>query len=417
VKRAWGTAVIDKTKPVIIVGFGPVGAVLTLALYQAGIKVVVAESNPTIIQDQRSVTLHPPTLEMLARLGITEQIIPLGLTSDSVRYWDRVTHNVIADISLSALAGDTKYPFVLQYEHYKLARFIYGILAGAPGVTIHLGCRVEEIAETSDGVIASLSHSDGNVVRRWSVAGSLIVGADGAQSAVRKSAGIELDGFTYPERFLKIMTPFDFAQDGLGYALRNLFLDPDEWCNLFKVAGNGPPGLWRVVFPAPADEHKDVTRSMTTVQARLKKFLPRADNYPVESISAYNVYQSVAKTFYRNKTLLVGDAAHLNNPIGGMGMNGGIHDAINLAEKLVKVWDGADEGELDLYHRQRRQIAVDFVQTQTIWNKRLLEEKDPQVRKTNIERLKRTADDPKLTRQFLRKASLIDSVEASYAIR
>jgi 3-(3-hydroxy-phenyl)propionate hydroxylase len=409
--------VIDKTKPVLIAGFGPVGAVLALALHQAGIPVCVAEAEDTIVEDQRSATIHPPTLEMLEKLGITHQIMPLGLVSDAVRYWDRVTHQVIADISLRILASETKYPFVLQYEHYKLVRFIHRLLSGAPGVDIVFGRRVEDVREDNDAVIVTVSEREGEVVRHREIVSSIVVGADGARSVVRRSAGIAFEGFTYPERFLKIMTPFDFAQEDSGYALRNFFSDPDEWCNLFKVIGDGPPGLWRVVFPAPADEPEELTRSMSGVQARLRKFLPRDGDYPVELISVYNVHQRVAETFRKGKTVLVGDAAHLNNPIGGMGMNGGIHDAVNLAEKLVEIWNGAGEDKLDVYDRQRRLVAVDFVQAQTIRNKRLLEEKDPDVRKANMERLRKTADDPLLARDFARSASLIDSVKASYAIR
>jgi 3-(3-hydroxy-phenyl)propionate hydroxylase len=109
--------------------------------------------------------------------------------------------------------------------------------------------------------------------------------------------------------------------------------------------------------------------------------------------------------------LVAGDAAHVNNPIGGLGMNGGIHDVASLAPRLAAVWHGAaDASELDAYTRQRRQAQHDFVQAQTIRNKRELEERDPEVRKRNLEQLKRTSESAATARQFLLHATLIQSL-------
>ena len=100
------------------------------------------------------------------------------------------------------------------------------------------------------------------------------------------------------------------------------------------------------------------------------------------------MHQRVAATFRKGRVLLAGDSAHVNNPIGGMGMNGGIHDGINLADKLARVIHGeADDDLLDLYSRQRRHAAVKYVQAQTIANKRLMEERDPAVRASQFRRV------------------------------
>ena len=403
----------------VIAGFGPVGAVLALALHQGGVPVLVAEANADVVEDQRAATMHPPTLEMLEPLGITAAIMPLGLVSSSVRHWDRLTHEVVADLDMSVLQADTRYPFVLQYEHYKLVRLIRCRLADRPDVEVRFGCRVEDVCDRGRGdVSVDLRQTIDGVERSERVAASFVIGADGARSAVRTGANIAFDGFTYPERFLKIMTSFDFGAGDTGYALRNFFSDPEEWCNLFKVVGDGPPGLWRVVFPARVDEAEADASAPENVQRRLRKFLPRVDDYPLTSVSVYNVHQRVAQTFRKGSAILVGDAAHLNNPIGGMGMNGGIHDAVNLAQKLIDVWHGRRRDEhLDLYDRQRRGVAVDYVQAQTIRNKKLLDERDPAIRRRNMDLLRKTAADPVLARAFLRSTSLLDSVAASYAIQ
>jgi len=399
--------------PVIIVGMGPVGTVLAVALAQQGIPIVLLEKNISPELDQRSATIHPSTLEMLNELGVTERIMPLGLRSSVVRHWDRVTGEVIADFDMSVLAADTRYPFVLQYEHYKLVRLLLEDLRSMPDVEIHLGVEVVDV-DVGGTPAVTARDVDG---KEMHFVGSFVVGADGGRSAVRKSAGIAFDGFTYEERFLKVMTPFDFAAGNSAYALRNFFSDPEEWCNLFKVTGEGPPGLWRVVFPAKIAETNEEALDPTNIQGRLKRFLPSDHDYEIASSAIYSVHQRVARTFLSGPIILVGDAAHLNNPIGGMGMNGGIHDAINLSEKLARVWRGqASEELLGLYDRQRRTVAVDFIQAQTIRNKKQLEERDPEVRRRNLATLREIAQDPVRCRAHLRAASLIDSVEASYSI-
>jgi 3-(3-hydroxy-phenyl)propionate hydroxylase len=257
--------------------------------------------------------------------------------------------------------------------------------------------------------------TDGGTER---IAGSYVIGCDGGRSVVRKLAGISFEGFTYPEKFLKVATPFDFATVNPNLTLRNYFADPDEWANVFKVNGERPPGLWRVIVPIPFEESEEAALAPDRVEARLQKFFPKAGRYPVEYVNVYGVSQRVASTFRRGRVLLAGDSAHVNNPIGGMGMNGGIHDAVNLAEKLALVWRGeADETLLDLYARQRRHAAVEYVQAQTIANKKLMEERDPRTRAASLDELRRTAEDAGAARRYMRRAALRDSLNSANAVR
>jgi 3-(3-hydroxy-phenyl)propionate hydroxylase len=199
---------------------------------------------------------------------------------------------------------------------------------------------------------------------------------------------------------------------------RNYFSDPDEWCNLFKVRGESPGGLWRTIFPLQADEDEQVALSRERIEQRLQKFFPRPGHYDVEYVNIYSVSQRVAAAFRKGRILLAGDAAHVNNPIGGMGMNGGIHDAINLAEKLSLVMRG-EQGEelLDLYDRQRRHVAREYIQTQTIANKKLMEERDMAARQAMFDDLRRTANDPLAARSYMRRAALLHSLQMADAIR
>jgi 3-(3-hydroxy-phenyl)propionate hydroxylase len=234
---------------------------------------------------------------------------------------------------------------------------------------------------------------------------------------VRQAAGIEFEGFTWPERFIKIATTFDFQSTERGYCTRNYFSDPDEWLNLFKVKGNGGSGIWRGIFPVPADESREKAMGAEGVQRRLQGLVAKPGDYEIAYHAIYDVHQRVAATFNKGRVLLAGDSAHVNNPIGGMGMNGGIHDAVNLADKLSDIWfKGADVNILDRYSRQRRKAQSDFVQAQSIQNKKALEEKDPAVRQKNLDNLRRASEDLTLHKQYLMRSSLLDSLRSANAV-
>ncbi|MEJ0071946.1 MAG: FAD-dependent monooxygenase [Pseudomonadota bacterium] len=212
-----------------------------------------------------------------------------------------------------------------------------------------------------------------------------------------------------------VSTPDDLAPH--GFTANAYVADPEEWVALFKMPHDGPPGLWRLALPTDITIPEETVLSEDFVEARLQRFLPQPRRYDIAYKSIYRVHQRVAATFRAGRLLLAGDAAHVNNPLGAMGLNSGIHDAVNLAEKLGAVWRGErDDGALDHYDRQRRTIAVDIVQAITIRNKRLLEERDDAVRAARLDEMLHTAADPKLAHDFLLKSSMIASVRAAAAI-
>jgi len=207
---------------------------------------------------------------------------------------------------------------------------------------------------------------------------------------------------------------YDFRKH--GYAERNYISDPDEWSNLFHW--KGPPDRWRVHFPTSPNDDPEALQRPAALQARLQGFLPKADEYEIVGSNLYTVHQRVAARFRSGRAILAGDSAHVNSPIGAMGMNSGVHDAFNLADKLVKILrKEVDEEVLDRYERQRRHVALQHTQAETIRNKRVLAEKDPAVRKANHEQLRRTAEDPKLARAFLLRTSLIQSLREAEQIQ
>lgn len=282
-----------------------------------------------------------------------------------------------------------------------------------PNVELRYGHEVVAVAQTDRDVAITVRGPAG--IERH--AGAYLVGADGGRSVVRKQCGIEFEGFTWPERFIVLTTPFDFAASR-GYAPRSYFADPEEWCNCFKVSAGGPPGLWRTVFPAKPEATDEELMSDQAVQARLQKFFPSASNYEIVHRNLYATHQRVARRFRLGRVLLAGDAAHVNNPIGGMGLNGGLQDAANLAEKLGDVVTGqAPDALLDLYDLQRRTVATEFVQQQSIANKQRLEERDPATRRRNLDELAAIAADPARARTFLLRSAMIASQRRAAAMR
>ena len=365
------------------------------------------------MKDQRAASIHPPTLEMLDDIGITSRIIDKGLVSSKYRFHDRLDGSVVAEFDLDRMRDEFRFPFVLQYEQYKLTAAIYREYANGADFDVRFSHQVSSLSQDGAGVTVDVSSPAGPRTQR----ADFVIGCDGGGSTVRRLANIDFKGFRYPEKFIKIATTFDFAEVNSHLVFRNYFSDPDEWCNLFKVRGESDPGLWRAIFPMRPDEEEETALLPDRIEERLQRFFPRGGRYEIEYVNVYSVAQCVAETFRKGRVLLAGDSAHVNNPIGGMGMNGGIHDALNLAEKLAAVVNGsAGEDVLDHYDRQRRHAAVTYIQAQTIANKRLMEERDPAVRSKNFDELRRTAEDPESAKAYMRRAALLESLNSAAAI-
>ena len=397
---------------VLIVGAGPVGLLTAYGLSRAGIPVIVFEQGAALYDDPRAATTHPATLELLDGWDLVEDVEAAGLVCEELKFWNRPTGEMVACFDHGVLAGETKFPYVVQCEQFKLSGIVMDRLREFSSCEIKFSHDVTEVDQTDDRVRVSGNGPDGP----FEASGRYAIGADGGRSAVRKSADIEFEGFTYPERFIVLTTPFNF-QSEREYVYRNYFADPEEWCNLFKVAGDGPPGLWRAVFPTQEEETDEYVLSDEGAQERLQRFFPKNGDYPIVHRNLYVTHQRVAKKFRRGRILLAGDAAHVNNPIGGMGLNGGIHDAINLVEKLSPIVnEGADDSALDLYDLQRRTACVEFIQAQTIQNKKRLEETDPDIRAANLRELTDMAADPKRAKAFLMGSSMITAVRRAASL-
>lgn len=398
-------------KRVIIAGGGPVGLIVGLVLGRAGVKVTLFDQGDIVHQHPRAATIHPATLDILDDLGVYELIDPLGIRCPIVNYYDQ--KELLASFDHALLRDQTRHPWVLQCEQDKVSRVLFTMAASVTNLEIRTETKVIDCSQNGDGVEVTVQTKEGELERHRAL---YLVGADGAGSTVRKKINVAFEGFTYPERFMIAGTPYDFEQN--GYALRNYVSDPDEWYNLFKISWKGPPGVFRLVAPIRPDEPIDGEYAIKTAQKKLQRFHPRDQPYEVVIFDAYVVSQRVAATFRQGRVLLVGDSAHLNSPIGAMGMNSGIHDAVNLAANMLRVLAGEEsEDALDRYVRQRRHVATAHVQTATITNKANMEQRDPEKRRRYRDDMRRTAEDPALAKKFLMKTSLIESLQDAARIQ
>jgi 3-(3-hydroxy-phenyl)propionate hydroxylase len=399
---------------IVVIGAGPVGLCLALALAQEDISVCLIETlgeGNFLDQVPRAGTNHPATLEMFDRIGLYRRIEPRGIIAPVFHYWDRSEGRLIAAFDHIHLKDDTRFPYVLQCERIKIVEEALQMAKAHPNIDLRLETTFTAFEQDADKVVAHVANAAGE---SEAIAGRYIVSGEGARSIIRKDLGIEFEGFTYADRTLNIEVAYDFRRH--GYAERNYISDPAEWSNLFHW--KGPPDRWRVHFPTAPEEDEAALQRPEALQARLQGFLRKAGDYEICGSNLYTVHQRVAKKFRIGRAILAGDSAHVNSPIGAMGMNSGVHDAFNLAGKLVRILRReAEEAELDRYERQRRHVAIKHTQAQTIRNKRLLAEQDPAIRKRNNDELRRTAEDPKLAREFLLRSSLITSLREAEEIQ
>jgi 3-(3-hydroxy-phenyl)propionate hydroxylase len=338
---------------------------------------------------------------MLDRFGVAARCVEEGLICPHWQFRDR-KEGVVATFDLGMLKDETRHPYRLQCEQWRLSRMLRDRLAANPDVRFLYGAKAQALAQDADGVRLNVEHEDGS---REELDGRFLIGADGLRSVVRQSIGVEFEGQTIPEIFLTVSTTFRFDQAIPDLANIAYISDPDEWVVLLRTAS-----LWRVLVPTdPTLSDREVTDPERT-ERRLQAIVPKGEPYDVRHRTAYRVHEKVAQRYRVGRVFLAGDAAHVNNPLGGMGMNGGIHDAFNLAEKIVKVWRGAPVETLDRYERQRRKVALDVVQQTTLRNRSILNSKDPAARAAYYEELRRTAEDPGKHKAYVLRTSMIQSL-------
>jgi 3-(3-hydroxy-phenyl)propionate hydroxylase len=359
----------------------------------------VLESQPHAGSLSRASTFHPPTLDLLDRLGVGSALVAAGRPARRMQYRDRVL-GILAEFDMSLLDDITRHPYRLQVEQRQLTALMADALTRQPAAEARYSARVTDVRQADDRVHVFVAGETEQVTARY------VVGADGAHSVVRASAGVEFTGATYEMRYLTVTSPLQFDRVVTDLAPVTYVSGGVEGVGLLALRTH-----WRAVFRIPRDESDDEATSAQSLQSRLRGALgaPQLD-VAVDDAFIYRVHRRLASTFRIGRVLLVGDAAHLNSPSGGMGMNSGIHDAFVAAEALARVVRlGVADDVLTTYAEQRRAVARDVVGERSDRNYRDIIEPDLDTRRARGAELARTAADPQAARRYLLKASMFDT--------
>lgn len=389
---------------IVIAGMGPVGMTAALILARKGVEITVLESGEDLAVESRASTFHPPTLEILDELGIVDELLEEGLKAPGFQYRGK-NRELLAHLDMSILKDDTRFPFRVQSEQSNLTRIIRRHLEAMPNVTLRFGAPVVRVEEGTDCAYIYLPGDEfvPSYTADW------LIAADGANSAVRRSMGIAFEGVTYPERFLVASTTHDFCEDFENLAYVSYVYDPDDWGVLLRT-----PKHWRVLFPIAPEESNEEARDPARIEERLQGVVALDEPYPVVHSTIYAVHQRLARVFGRGRILLAGDAAHINNPLGGMGMNSGIHDAEAAVDAVLYALAGGDPRRaVETYAKVRRDAAAVDVQQNTQKNYEEMRTQDDTKRANQRNQMAAIAADPVRERTYLRGASMLASRDVS----
>lgn len=396
-----------RSTEVVVVGAGPVGTVAALALANQGIEVLLCEAGPTCAQDLRASTFHPPSLEMLDELGVADAIIERGLKAPKYHFRERQSGEFI-EFDLGELDSEMRFPYRIQCEQHVMASLLADRIAEHNKAEVLFNHRANSFVQDDDGVTIAFEtpHAIEKVRARY------VIAADGGNSIIRKWLGAEFDGFTYPEKFLCLSTETELADHIENLVYVNYVADPEEWLVLLRV-----PSVWRILLPANED-HADEELLSDGFRDQVFERLIGERDIETKHRTIYRVHQRVARKFDHGRVFLVGDAAHLNNPLGGFGMNSGIHDAWNLQEKIVACLATGHNAKLFAkFDRQRRTVTHNFIQAQTMQNKELLEHGAAEGHARRFAKMRATHDDDEQRRAFLLKQSMVSSLAEAAAIQ
>ena len=390
-------------EPIVIIGAGPVGLITALRLSQLGMRSTIIEKNNAIQDELRASTFHPPTIEMLDELGIAKELISIGLKT---KQWQFRVHETgeKALFDLGHINKDTKYPFRLQAEQKELCRIATKKAETDKNIDLRMGHQLNNLFQNDELVEISVSVEGQS---HYTVKTPLMVAADGGSSKSRDIMGLSFSGKTYPETTILVATEFPFHEH--IQELSNVNYVWSDWgtYSLLRL-----PGIWRCSLYPDSGETIDQATTPESINEKLNRIVPDQKDFRIVEVRPYKIHQRILDTYVHGRVVFAGDAAHLNSPSGGMGMNGGIHDGWCLSESLKDIFlGGLPLTRLGLYSDQRQKIAENEILKNADKNRSRMQERDKNHREAELVRLKKIASNPKRAREFLMKSSMIKGLK------
>lgn len=381
----------NRRRRVLIVGAGPTGLLAALGLAQRGAEVTVIDCEPDVVASPRATVYLPTTLQVLDELGLLAEARQLGLTGYELDVWFKLTGHVGRN-DYRLISDLTPYAYRLHFGQHELARMVLRHLLALPGTRLHWNTTFEALHEEAGVIVVRVREPEG----ARSLEFDWVIGADGARSAVRHAMGASFDGFTWPETFMATNVYYDF--ESCGYAYSNLMADAHNWAVIVRL--DKQEHFWRVSYGESSDLSE--AQRLDRIAERFRHFMPRAAQWQLDRANSYRVHQRSASTYRIGRVLLAGDAAHVTNPIGGLGLTSGIQDASMLAHCLSAVLAGeAGDDTLDWYAYERRRCFLEVVNPSATEFKRRAQEADPDRRREDEARFRAMQDDRGMMRAAL----------------
>jgi len=334
---------------VVVVGAGPCGITLANLLGLYGVKTLVVDADSAIYEFPRAVGIDDESLRTYQTIGVIDRLLEDIVQNTPIRYytsWGRLIAHVQPSV----------HPFGWPRRNLFLQPLFEAALREhlrtRDSVELRLGTSLSGYQQDGAGVTAELRRQDGT---QLTVRAKYLVGADGGRSTVRGLAGITLTGSTAPEKWLVV----DVAEDELDEPYSAVYCDPERPVLVIPL----PYGHRRFEFKiTPQDDEEALT---DTSYVRDHLIAPRYEGSPLPRVLRSRVYlhhSRTAERFQDGRVFLAGDAAHLQPPFFGQGMNSGIRDATNLAWKLAAVIAGTSSDQLlASYDAERRDHAAKMV--------------------------------------------------------
>ena len=398
---------------IIIIGAGPVGLVTALGLAGLGIPVLVIEKNSEDVPSQwRGSTIHPPTLEIFDSIGLADRIIAGAIKVDVLQYRDLEIDKVI-NFDYKVLNNLVRFPFRLQYEQYKVLKLLRETANNHSKIEVVYNSEVISVKQNEDTVSVKIRNSDKDIEAN----GKFLIGADGSHSVVRKSLGIELDGFTYPFPTTVVATHFDFKKYIPDLAPVSYWSGPNGRLSIIKT-----PDIWRVAMTTPlvnvdlsTDDRGTIAEPTSDFQAAITQLLaliPGATlaHLELKQYEVYRSHQRIARQFSSGRIALAGDAAHLTTTNGGMGLNSGVQDAGLLISTIHTSIVNNSPAGLAEYSRARQEFCANFLQPTTTSNHQTVDDPALSAREVRLDKLQRSSRNQQEVLSIVSRASMLSEL-------